>query len=174
MLEIYKKRKIIVKYFPFVVVGCIINKKDKILLVQEGQIEPGKWNQPAGWLEKYENPIKAAPREAEEETGFKVKVTSFLGVYSLDRRRVKNWLGVQPKDLHVVKLIFLAKIIGKNKDYEKIKEISQIKWFNLSEIKKLHQNKLLRDPDIIAEAEDYFAGRGHDLKTVHHNKFVMK
>jgi ADP-ribose pyrophosphatase YjhB (NUDIX family) len=174
MLEIYKKRKIIIKYFPFVVVGCIIGKKNKILLVQEGQNEPGKWNQPAGWLEKYENPIKAAKRESEEETGQKVKITQFLGVYSLDRRGVKNWLSQKPSDRHALKLIFAAKLMKKSKIFRKTKEISQIKWFSLSEIKKLHRKGLLRDPDIICEAKDFFAQKGVNLNIIQHHKFVMK
>jgi len=51
---------------PFVVVGSIIERNKKFLLVQEG----GKWNQPMGWLELREDIIDGAKRETEEETGY--------------------------------------------------------------------------------------------------------
>lgn len=56
---------------PFVVVGAIIEKNGKFLLVREGLTDRpdyGKWNQPAGWLDLGEDPIAGAKREVEEET----------------------------------------------------------------------------------------------------------
>lgn len=160
-------RDLITKNWPFVVVGCLVVKGKKALLVKEAQVEAGKWNQPAGWLEKHENPVLGAKRETEEETGFKIKITRFLGIYSLDRRRVKEWKGARLIDRHPIKLLFLAKVTGKGERPNPL-EIAEVKWFDLKEIKNLHKQKILRDPDIIDEVQDYLAGRSYNLKLVHH------
>jgi len=167
-----KDRYSIAKNWPFVVVGCLVTKGKKVLLVQEAVKEAGTWNQPAGWLEKYENPVLGAKREAEEEIGFKIKITGFLGVYSLDRRKVKGWQKDGPIDLHGVKFLFTAKVIGEGRRVNP-REIAKIGWFNLKEIKNLHKQKILRDPDIITEVQDYLAGRSYDLKLVHHLKVTV-
>jgi 8-oxo-dGTP pyrophosphatase MutT (NUDIX family) len=174
-MERYVKKRykyLIAKDWPFVVVGCLVVKGKTVLLVKEARIEAGKWNQPAGWLEKYENPILGAKRETEEETGFKVKITKFkfLGVYSLDKRKIKGWHRTLLMDTHPIKLLFLAKIISKGKRVNP-KKIKEIKWFGLAEVKNLYKRKLLRDPDIIQEVQDYLAGKEYDLGLVHHVKF---
>ena len=54
----------------FGVVGAIIEKEGKILLVKEaGTHDKGKWNQPAGWIDVGEDPIEMVKRELKEETG---------------------------------------------------------------------------------------------------------
>ncbi len=164
-----KDRYLITKNWPFVVVGCLVVKGKKALLVKEAQVEVGKWNQPAGWLEKHENPVLGAKRETEEETGFKIKITQFLGIYSLDRRKIKEQNRARLIDRHPVKLLFLAKVIGKGKRPNPL-EISEVRWFELKEIKNLYKQKILRDPDIVDEVQDYLAGRAYDLKLVHHVK----
>jgi phosphatase NudJ len=144
---------------PFVVVGVIIEKNGKFLLVQEAQKEPGKWNQPAGWLDLKEEVINGAKREAEEETGLEIKIIGFLGVYPL----IKVVDGVL---MHPIKLIFAAKPLT-----EKIKikkgEILEVKWFTLDEIKALGKN--LRDFDIIKEVEDYLVGKIYPLEIIKPN-----
>lgn len=164
-----KDRYLIAKNWPFVAVGCLVVRGDKVLLVKEASTEAGKWNQPAGWLEKYENPILGARREAEEETGFRIKIKGFLGVYSLDRRKVKRWQGAGSVDLHAIKLLFIAKAIGRGPKLNPL-EISEVRWFNLKAIKNLHKQKILRDPDIINEVQDYLAGISYNLKLVRHLK----
>ncbi len=160
----------VAKDWPFVVVGCLVVKGKKVLLIKEAMVEAGKWNQPAGWLEKHENPILGAKRETEEETGMKVKITRFLGTYSIDRRKVKGWHKTRLIDLHAIKFLFLAKVIGRGKKPDPL-EIIEVKWFDLKEIKNLHKHKILRDPDIINEVQDYLAGRSYGIGIIHHNKF---
>ncbi len=162
-----KDRYIIAKNWPFVVVGCLVVRGDKVLLVKEARKEAGSWNQPAGWLEKYENPVVGAKREAEEETGFRIKIKGFLGVYSLDRRKVKRWQRAGPVDLHAIKFLFIAKVVGRGQKLNPL-EIAEVRWFSLKEIKNLHKQKILRDPDMINEVQDYLAGRSYDLKLVRH------
>ena len=67
----------------FAVVGAIIEKDEKILLVKEaGTRDKGKWNQPAGWIEVGQNPLVAVVKEVKEETGLDFEPTGLIGIYS--------------------------------------------------------------------------------------------
>ena len=142
---------------PFVVVGCLIEKDGKFLLVQEGLgSQKGLWNQPAGWLDLGEPMAAGAKREAEEETGLRLELTGFLSVYSLLRPR-------EGKTNHCIKFIFTAKPLSENitLDHE---EILDARWLNLQEIIDL--DATLRDKDIIQEIKDYQAGKRSSLGDV--------
>lgn len=165
-------KKIVSQYYPFLVAGCLIVKNRKILLVKEGMVERGKWNQPAGWVDKNESLIKAAQREAEEETGLKVKIKHLLGVYSFIKKGQILWPGDKPIDVHAVKFIFLAKVIGGKIKFDN-KEIIDAKFFKPEEIFKLRK-KDLRDYDIIDEVKDYLAGKKYPINIIKHIKFTAK
>ena len=62
-----------------------IEKDGKVLLVQRG-IDPwkGAWYMPAGYLEVDEEPEDCAAREVLEETGFDVKISDLLGIYTYE------------------------------------------------------------------------------------------
>jgi len=156
--------------YPFIIVGCIVEKNGKILLVQEASgKDTGKWNQPAGWLDKKENPISGATREVLEETGFKIKIINFLGIYS----SVKNGLIYKKEGVavHSIKIIFVGKILsGKIKfDHH---EISRIGWFKPKEIFKMNK-KTLRDRDIKDEIKDYINKKFYPLKIVKHINYSI-
>lgn len=71
----------------FGVVGAILEKNGKILLVKEiKSIAKDKWNHPAGWLDVGENPIDEVKREVKEETGFDFVPKNILGIYSLSKQ----------------------------------------------------------------------------------------
>ncbi|MBI4135666.1 NUDIX domain-containing protein [Candidatus Uhrbacteria bacterium] len=156
-------RQNVYEYYPFVVVGVIIEKEGKILLVQEAEKDRGQWNQPAGWLDKFEDPVAAAKREGEEETGLALQITDFLGVYSFVKDKQTTDDGI---NRHVVKLIFVAKLLGGNA-VTLPGEIMSQQWFTPEEIEKMGPDKL-RDADIKDEVRDYFLGKRFPLKIVHH------
>jgi len=142
---------------PFVVVGVILEKDGKFLLVQEAKTEAaGKWNQPAGWLDLKEDIIEGAKREAFEETGLKIELLGLLGLYPL----IKTTDGVLK---YPIKIIFAAKALDNNIKFDK-NELLDAKWFALDEIKALGEN--LRDLDIIREARDYLAGEIYPLSVI--------
>jgi ADP-ribose pyrophosphatase YjhB (NUDIX family) len=66
---------------PRIVVGCIPESKDKILLCRRA-IEPcyGKWTLPAGYLENGETAAAGAKRETYEEARARVEI---IGPYAL-------------------------------------------------------------------------------------------
>lgn len=106
-----------------IIVGGVIEKKGKFLLVQEAQEKcRGKWNIPAGHLDKNENIFDAAKREILEETGCRVDLN---GVLQIGNRVSENdiWISV----------IFSTKLLEENISFDK-KEILDVKWFSYEEI----------------------------------------
>ncbi len=146
---------------PFVVVGAIIEKDNKFLLVQEGRVEAGKWNQPAGWLDLKEGIIEGAKREIKEETGLDIKFIGLLGVYNLIKPIDKKY--VKQGFVHAVKFIFAAKPLSNDIKFDP-DELLNVKWFAIEEIKDLGDK--LRDADIINEIDDYLAGKIYPLEII--------
>ena len=149
----------------FGIVGVILEKDGKILLIQEGGnfIDTGKWNQPAGWIDVGENPLEAAVREIKEETGLDVTLTALLGVYSL----VKQNQATSAQEIpHALKFIFKAQITG-GELMQPNEEIADLRWFTPEEIATMGP-ETLRDLDIKQEVFDYFAGQEFPLDLLHH------
>src|SRR4030042_6816040 len=109
----------------FGVVGAILERNGKILLVKEAQGRgKGKWSQPAGWIDVGENPIDAVKREVEEESGFGFIPKYVLGIYSLVRKDIERD-GSNP---HPIKIIFIGNIIEtKNRNLHD--DVSETRWF---------------------------------------------
>ena len=64
-----------------IVIGGLIEKDDKFLLVQEAKEKcKGKWNIPAGHLEVNESVIDCLKREIKEETGCDILQTGILEI----------------------------------------------------------------------------------------------
>jgi len=148
----------------FGVVGGILEKDGKILLVKEGSwLDKGKWSHPAGWIDVGENPITTAKREVLEESGYEWEPTALLGVYSLVRKDVEKQLDGLP---HAIKLIFIGKIIN-DKTQPLHDDVTETKWFSPDEIYAMNGNTL-RDLDIKQMVKDYFAGKKSGLDVVTH------
>ncbi len=148
---------------PFVVGGCIIKKDNKFLLVQEAVVDKGSWNHPAGWIDLYEKIIDGAKREAEEETELKIKIIGLLGVYSLIKKSKRTG-----NIHHPIKFIFAAEPITENFNFNP-EEIMDARWFTIDEIKKLKEQGILRDHDIINEVQDYIDKKIFSLEIVDKN-----
>lgn len=67
---------------PKVAVAVIVERDGQVLMIRrKGQPERGKWSFPAGYMDAGEDPARAAEREALEETGLQVRVTSLFEVF---------------------------------------------------------------------------------------------
>lgn len=150
----------------FGVVGAILEKDGKILLIKEGGHfdETGTWNQPAGWINLGENPLDAAVREVKEETGFDIKLTSLLGIYSVVKESLYTPETGTP---HPLKFIFCAEITG-GELMQPNEEVAELRWFTPEEINAMEPGTL-RDMDIKQEVVDYFAGKQYPLDIIHHS-----
>lgn len=120
-----------------VIVGGVIEKDGKILLVQEAQERCyGKWNIPAGHLDFNETIMQGAIREIKEETGCDVELT---GVVSIQNRVLED-------DIFIT-IIFSTKLINENIKYDK-NEILDVKWYDYNDIINNMDNEL-RDLNFI-------------------------
>lgn len=118
-----------------IIVGGVVKKDGKYLLVQEAKKEcKGKWSIPAGHLEPNETIVEGAKREILEECGLEVEITGILHV-----RKKSEW----------VNIAFSTNIIGGEIRFDK-KEILDAKWFSLDDIINMKQD--LRDLDWMLKA----------------------
>ncbi len=108
---------------PKIAVDSLIVKGNKIVLLNRA-IEPfkGMLDFPGGFVEYGETVEHAVVREAEEETGLKVKIKEILGVYSEKSR--------DPR-FHALTIAFIAEHIG-----GKLKGSfeGEPKWYDLDKI----------------------------------------
>ncbi len=117
-----------------VIVGGIIEKDGKYLLVQEAQEKCyKKWNFPAGHLDFSESLEQGAVREIKEETGCDVELD---GVCYIANKVLEN-------DLFVM-VVFNAKLVKEIIEFDK-DEILDVKWFDYDEIVNKMNNQLRGD-----------------------------
>jgi ADP-ribose pyrophosphatase YjhB (NUDIX family) len=105
---------------PKMVVGCIPEREDKILLCRRA-IEPrsGLWTIPAGFLENGETVIEGAKREAFEEARAKVEILSLYTLFDLTH-------------INQVYLIFRARLL--DHDYMPGEESVEVRLLEKEEI----------------------------------------
>ena len=118
-----------------IIVGGIIKKDNKYLLVKEAKEEYyGMYNIPAGHLDEGELLIDGAKREIKEETGYDVNITGIIQIASTKECLI---------------LIFMGNPISKQGDYDKA-EILSTNWLTYEEIIKIKDK--LRAPKLLVEA----------------------
>lgn len=122
-----------------IIVGGVIKKDNKYLLVQEAQEKcRGKWNIPTGHLEPNETIFEGTKREVFEECGYNVNLTGLAHIGN--RVMVDNEFLV---------IIFSTEIIDGDIKFDK-EEILDVKWFSYDEIMQMHNE--LRAYDWITNA----------------------
>ena len=114
-----------------VIVGGIIEKNGKVLLVQEKQeVCYGKWNIPAGHLDRNESIMQGAIREIKEETGCDVELT---GVATIANRILEDDIFIE--------IIFTTKLLNESIKID-LKEILDVKWWDVNEVLNNMDDKL--------------------------------
>ena len=114
-----------------VIVGGIIEKEGKFLMVQEAKKKCyGKWNFPAGHLEEGETIYDGAIREIFEETGCKVKLTGVLPICSFNK----------PEGTRIL-VKFTADVIEENITFD-TDEILDVQWIDMDTIKSMSREEL--------------------------------
>ncbi len=125
-----------------VVVGVLVKREGKYLLVKENPNGKDVYNLPAGHVDKDEQLETAAVREAKEETGYDVRLIEQYALYHESA----------PQS---VKHIYLAEIIG-GEEYAQEGEILEVAWLTFDEIAELEQAGRMRAPwvfDVISKRE---------------------
>ena len=140
-----------------IVVGAVVEKDGKILLVQEKQpLAYGLWNTPAGWIDYGEIPIEGAKREVKEETGYEIDINGLLGIYI--------WSPSNIKDRVVCKIVFRASVSGGTLNFPK-DEMLDARWFEPSEILAMKDSELR---GIRKEIEDFVNGKNYPVDIIRH------
>lgn len=108
----------------------VLNSENKVLLVK--RTDNGFWCLPGGKQDLGETPAECAARECFEESGYKVKITGLLGVYS---SQCYPYINYPWKDNEFCHVVYRAEIIGGEATLSS--ETSEIAWFAENEIPQL-------------------------------------
>lgn len=125
-----------------VVVGCLVKRDDKYLLVKESPDGKDVYNLPAGHVDRDEQLEVAAIRETKEETGYDVRLIEQIALYH----------ETAPQS---VKHVYLAEITG-GEEHAQEGEILEVAWKSFNEISTFEHNGEMRAPwvfDVISKYE---------------------
>ncbi len=145
-----------------VVVGGIIEKEGKYLLVRENEGRwKGTWNLPAGCLEKDESVVEGACREVFEETGCVVKAVGLVDILN----RIYD-------DMNILNFLFDMKLENENIQFDG-KEISDVGWFTYDEIVSM-RDKLRADAFFVDSLKKKEKGEILPLDIITINRYFKK
>ena len=120
-----------------IIVGGIIEKDNKILMVKEAKKKCyGKWNVPAGHLEDGETIFEGAIREIFEETGCKVRLKNMLPIMSGELENTTFMI-----------ITFTTELLEEKISFNK-EEILYVKWISKEELENMGCEDL-RDEKLI-------------------------
>ena len=141
---------------PDVTVATIVVRDGRLLCVEERVNGHVVINQPAGHLEQDESLAEAALRETREETGWDVRLTSFVGAY--------QWRAETGR--HYLRFAFAAEPVQHDPARKLDEGIVQAVWMTPDELQNAQSRH--RSPLVLQVVTDYLAGRRHPLSTLQH------
>ena len=145
---------------PDVTVACVVVRDGRLLMVEEQVQGRLVLNQPAGHLEPDESLVEAALRETLEETGWHVRLTSFIGAY--------QWQApVAPSGesgRHYLRMAFAAEPLRHEAEQLLDEGITRALWLTPGQLEA--QSAHHRSPLVWRVVEDFLAGRRHSLDTL--------
>lgn len=133
------------------VAAIICNERKQYLLVEEEKEGRRVYNQPAGHLEANEDLIQACAREVLEETGYKVRVESLVGI----------GLFTAPNGEVYHRSTFYCEIIEQIAGGPLDKDIIDCCWLSLQDIQQKQDQ--LRSPLVLRAIEQYESGHRYPL-----------
>lgn len=146
-----------------VIAGCVVEKENKILMVQEGlDFCYGQWNYPAGHVDEFENITDAAIREVKEETGLDVRLKGVLPICETELRG----------ETHII-VRFVAEVIGGQIQYD-TNEILDVKWLDIEEIRSMTEKELRNYEVGKSIIENYIEKKIYPLEVFSDKQFFLK
>lgn len=140
---------------PDVTVATVVVREDRLLMVEEEVRGRRVLNQPAGHLEPDESLFEAALRETLEETGWRVRLTAFVGAY--------QWKA--PETLrHYLRFAFMAEPVGHHPERPLDTGIVRAMWMTPGEL--LDARDRHRSPLVWQVVADALAGRRQPLSVL--------
>ncbi len=142
------------RFRPFVTVACIIECRNKFILVSEYDEAPYPvYGQPAGHLEAKEDLIGACMREIKEETGLTLTPQGLSGIYTY----VKDYETIMRFCFYVKDDTLPEGLTATDPDGE----ILTAKWYSKEEILELKSKYRTR---LVGHCfNDYFANKRYPL-----------
>jgi 8-oxo-dGTP pyrophosphatase MutT (NUDIX family) len=143
------------RWRPSATVAAVIERDGKFLFVEEIQDGRRVLNQPAGHLDPGETLLQAVAREVLEETAHRFEPAALVGIY--------RWT-YEPEDVTFLRFCFTGHILGVEAGRKLDKEIVDLRWLTLAELRGLHA--MHRSPLVQQCVEDYLAGRRFPLEVL--------
>jgi len=111
--------------------NAIVTRGDQVLLARRSYA-PWKdaWGSPGGFCERGEHPIETVEREVLEETGLRVRVTGYIGVWVDD---YADETAVPAVDVINV-AYYTAEPVGDDEAAPDPAEVSELRWFGWDEL----------------------------------------
>lgn len=144
-----------------VTVATVIEKNGKFLFVEEHTegVTHSVFNQPAGHVEAGESLIEAAVRETMEETGYQVKVTDLIGIYT--------YTPPMFPDRTYFRFCLRAEVISHDENAELDTGIVGPAWMTLDE---LIETARARSPLVIKAVQDALSGQKYPLSLIYEHQ----
>lgn len=140
---------------PRVTVACVIARGDRFLMVEEEVLGRLAYNQPAGHLDPGETLQAAAVRETLEETGHRVALDAFLGVW--------QWTSHEHGE-QVLRFGFAGHVLSHDPARPLDEGIHRALWLRRDEVEALGGR--LRTPLVLHSIDAWLDGRRLPLDTV--------
>ena len=118
-----------------------------------------KWNLPLGHLDSGEDILAGAKREAEEETGLKLKIGGLVGIYHYKKKNNNTNMWI----------VFDASVVDGKINFPK-NEIMDVKWMSFDEFNEF-PNKKLRKNQLKDIVNDYKTKGSHSLNIINTYNF---
>ena len=138
--------------------SVIVERDGRILLTREyADKKPENsiiLSKPGGHLEDGETFQETAIREAFEETGYRVRLLSIVGVYYM-----------RFPDTSSVNITFTAELVDEKQEPITENDIVEVLWMPVDEFKARRSE--WRRGSTIPSFDDYFAGKRHPLDLLH-------
>jgi 8-oxo-dGTP pyrophosphatase MutT (NUDIX family) len=142
---------------PNVTVAALMERDGRFLLVEEETPDGIRFNQPAGHLEEGESLMEACAREALEETAWRFRPSSLVGIYLWPRPQ---------GDITYLRFAFAGtlgeELVGRSLDTGILRTV----WMTPAEIEASQARH--RSPLIWQCVQDYLAGRRYPMEILRH------
>lgn len=142
---------------PDVTVATVVVDGGRMLFVEEQVCGELVINQPAGHLEPDESLVKAALRETQEETGWTVELTAFIGAYQWKAPERPDGSGGR----HYLRFAFAAVPLAHDPAQALDQGIERALWLTAEELQRARARH--RSPLVARVVADFLGGRRFPL-----------
>ncbi|MFC0266991.1 NUDIX domain-containing protein [Kushneria aurantia] len=147
-------------FSPHATVAVVVERNGRFLLVEEWPRRDATtitvFNQPAGHLEADESLTAAARRECLEESGWRVGIDSYLGLY----------INTAPSGVVYHSHTFIARPLTQA-SHRLDDGVVAAHWLTAAEIVALDGERRLRSPLVARRVKDALSGKRYPLALIH-------